>query len=110
MSEQNLADREWQAPVWGNFDANLEFLRRVAAVLKGRLDILEIGCGKGMLLNSLSNLGHNVTGIDLEPSAIEACRASFPGVDARIGSGDCIEFPAESFDVVLSFDVFEHIR
>ena len=110
MPEQNLADREAQALVWGNFDANLEFLKRFAAVLKGRLNILEIGCGKGMLLNSLHILGHNVTGIDLDASAIAACRATFTGVDARVGSGDSLDFPAESFDVVLSFDVFEHIR
>lgn len=110
MPEQNLADREWQAAVWGNYDSNKEFLRRVALVFKRGSAILEIGCGKGMLLNSLQKLGHNVTGIDVDPGAIEACRASFPGVDAQVGSGDLLAFPAESFDVVLSFDVFEHIR
>jgi SAM-dependent methyltransferase len=110
MQEQNLADREWQAAVWGNYDSNLEFLRRVAAVLKSRSAVLEIGCGKGMLLNSLQQLGHDVTGIDLDPSTVAACRAAFPDVDAQVGSGDCLAFPAESFDVVMSFDVFEHIR
>jgi 2-polyprenyl-3-methyl-5-hydroxy-6-metoxy-1,4-benzoquinol methylase len=110
MPEQNLADREWAAAVWGNYASNLEFLRRVAAVLESRADVLEIGCGKGMLLNSLQQLGYNVTGIDLDAGAIAACRAAYPNVNVRVGSGDCIEFPAESFDVVLSFDVFEHIR
>ena len=110
MPQQNLADREWQAAVWGNYDSNLEFLRRVAAVLKSRSAVLEIGCGKGMLLNSLQKLGHKVTGIDLDPDTIAVCHASFPDVNAQVGSGDSLAFPAESFDVVLSFDVFEHIR
>jgi SAM-dependent methyltransferase len=106
----NLADQEWAAAVWGNYDSNLEFLRRVAAVLKSRSAILEIGCGKGLLLDTLQKLGHEVTGIDVDPGAIAACRASFPDLDARVGSGASIGFPAGSFDVVLSFDVFEHIR
>jgi SAM-dependent methyltransferase len=108
--ELSLADREWQAAVWGNYAANMEFLRTVATVLKPGSAILEIGCGKGLLLNNLQKLGHNVTGIDLDDSAIAQCHASFPDVASKVGSGDCIDFPAQSFDVVLSFDVFEHIR
>ena len=109
MNEQNLADREWQAAVWGNFQSNLEFLRRVG-VLRPGSSILEIGCGKGMLLNNLQESGYTVTGIDMDADAISQCRAAHPKIAAQVASGDAIPFPAESFDAVLSFDVFEHIR
>jgi 2-polyprenyl-3-methyl-5-hydroxy-6-metoxy-1,4-benzoquinol methylase len=109
MNEQGLADKEWQAAVWGNIESNLEFLRRVGSLGESP-SILEIGCGKGMLLNSLQKRGYTVTGIDLDPTAIDACHTSFPTLAAQVGSGDAIPFPAASFDVVLSFDVFEHIR
>jgi SAM-dependent methyltransferase len=109
MSRESLADAEWQAPVWGNLESNLTFVQR-SGMLPQVASILEIGCGKGMMLDRLQKIGYSVTGIDLEPTAIDACHASFPDVAAQIGSGDSIPFPSGSFDVVLSFDVFEHIR
>jgi SAM-dependent methyltransferase len=108
MSALDLADREWQAAVWGNVQSNLEFLRRVG-ILEKSSSILEIGCGKGMLLNILQELGYTVTGIDLDSDAIRQCREAYPKLTVQVASGDSIPFPAESFDVVLSFDVFEHI-
>jgi len=108
MDEQNLADREWQAAVWGNIQSNLDFLKRVG-ILRKSASILEIGCGKGMLLNSLQEAGYAVTGIDLDADAIGQCRAAFPKITAQVASGDSIPFADASFDVVLSFDVFEHI-
>lgn len=35
---------------------------------------------------------------------------SYPGIKAQVASGDALPFDAHMFDVVLSLDVFEHIR
>src|SRR5262249_7026283 len=103
-----LVAAEWNQLAWGNFATNVEFLRRIA--LPAPLKVLEIGCGKGAMLNHLRQAGHTVAGIDLNHAAVKAAQAEYPGIAVSVGSGDALAFPTGSFDVVLSFDVFEHIR
>jgi len=107
--DSSLADQEWLAPVWGNYQSNLRFLQQVQ-FFDCRAAVLEIGCGKGLLLKRLWDMGYSVCGIDIDPAPIAECHASLPMIDVRVASGDAIPFEARSFDVVLSFDVFEHIR
>lgn len=109
MEGSILIEREWEGVAWGNFQTNLEFLRKVG-ILTTTAAVLEIGCGKGALLNSIRQDVEAVAGIDTDPEAIALCRASFPAINAQVASGEEIPFPSESFDIVLSFDVFEHIR
>ena len=108
MEDTQLIKQEWNQVAWGNFETNLEFLRRVGFAGTG-LQVLEIGCGKGALLNRLRSAGHAASGIDPDAEAIAFCNKSYPGIDARVGSGDELPFADRSFDTVLSFDVFEHI-
>jgi SAM-dependent methyltransferase len=58
----------------------------------------------------LRRAGHFVRGIDVDPEAIRECAAAHPEIDARLASGDCLPFDNACFDIVLSLDVFEHIR
>jgi SAM-dependent methyltransferase len=109
MIQQSLADQEWAAPVWGNYRTNMDFLQRVGLLDKPST-ILEVGCGKGMLLNALYEAGHTVMGIDIDAAPISVCRSQFPALKVKVASGDSIPCSAASFDVVVSFDVFEHIR
>lgn len=107
--ELSLADREWHSPDWGNFETNIAFLTKTG-VLGSSSHILEIGCGKGRMLKALKDAGHTVCGIDIAEFPIAECRRCYPTIDVRLASGDAIPFPDASFDIVLSFDVFEHIR
>lgn len=76
-------------------------------------DVLEIGCQNGAWLVSLAQSGARPTGIDVVASSIEAatCRASCWGVevDARVGDACNLEFESESFDIVATSDVIEHV-
>ena len=108
VQDTQLIAQEWNQVAWGNFETNLEFLHRVGFATSG-LHLLEIGCGKGALLNRMSIAGHTASGIDPDKSAIAFCNKNYPGVDARVGFGDDLPFADHSFDTVLSFDVFEHI-
>ena len=62
--------------------------------------ILDLGCGDGALTEKLAELGVDVVGVDASPEQIEAARAR--GLDARVMSGQALEFEAESFDAVFS--------
>jgi SAM-dependent methyltransferase len=93
---------------FGNLDANIRFLE-TEGLLRGGLRVLEIGSGRGTLLATLRARG--VDAIGIEPNAglaIDAVRRDPPLPVARM-SGDRLGFPDATFDVVLSFDVFEHI-
>jgi 2-polyprenyl-3-methyl-5-hydroxy-6-metoxy-1,4-benzoquinol methylase len=78
---------------------------------KGRL--LDLGCGNGSLSHELSKLGFEVHGLDRSESGIQLAREAFPDVQFRLGDveTDLVPhaFPAESFDVVVSTEVVEHV-
>jgi len=105
----SLVGTEWNRVAWGNFASNLEFLRR-AGLNAALTRVLEIGCGKGAILGELRKAGHEVTGIDIDAAALTYCRTSQADLPVSVASGDSLPFADHSFDAVLSFDVFEHIR
>jgi 2-polyprenyl-3-methyl-5-hydroxy-6-metoxy-1,4-benzoquinol methylase len=78
---------------------------------KKKLHILDLGCGNGSLCGLLVQLGHEVTGIDLSGSGIEIAKKSFP--ECRFIKADIYDLPYEllenSFDIVLSVEVIEHL-
>jgi SAM-dependent methyltransferase len=109
MVNTALVEAEWNQVAWGNYETNLHFLELVG-LPPPPLRILEIGCGKGAILSHLHSAGFQCTGIDIDPDALKDCRIEHPELSVELSSGDAIPFPAASFDVVLSFDVLEHIR
>jgi SAM-dependent methyltransferase len=109
MVNQALIESEWNQVAWGNYETNIQFLRLVG-LDHGMRRILEIGCGKGAILSFLQHSGHTVSGIDMDREAIAECSATHPDVEAKVVSGNVLPFDSGCFDVVLSLDVFEHIR
>ncbi len=93
---------------FGNLEANIRFIES-EGLLGGRGRVLEIGAGRGTLLSELRQRGVDAIGIEPNPSlAIDAIRREPPLPVARM-SGDRLGFADAMFDLVLSFDVFEHI-
>ena len=68
--------------------------------------ILEIGGGTGFQAKLLSEHGYDVASIDI-PQSNYAEERVFPVIDY---DGAAIPFPDDSFDVVFSSNVLEHIR
>ena len=94
---------------FGNTEANLRFLERVGRLAPG-MRILEIGSGRGALLRHLARQGHSIEGVEVNPDRIEESRRLYGPLPLTRVEGTRLPFPDASFDVVLSFDVFEHIR
>jgi SAM-dependent methyltransferase len=93
---------------YGNLEANLRFIEQTGA-LATPCEVLEIGSGAGTLLHELSSRGHRVQGIEVDPVRVEDVRRWYPDLAVRLVRGTALPFPDAAFDVVLSFDVFEHI-
>jgi len=89
------------------------FRRSGAAPLEG-LDILDVGCGAGLLSDPLSRLGARVTGVDPAPSSIEIARAhaAETGAPAQFRQGTVEDVLREGgrFDVVVAMEIVEHIH
>lgn len=76
---------------------------------EGSLDILDVGCGSGRNLELLDQFG-NAQGVEPPGPGLDICRANGLGEDrVKAGSATEIPFENESFDLVTSFDVLEHL-
>jgi len=74
-------------------------------------DVLDVGCNTGYGTLRLVAMARSVTGVDVSPAAVEAARTRPGGeaVDFRTIDGLGLPFPDNSFDLVTSFQVVEHV-
>ncbi|HEX7669266.1 MAG TPA: methyltransferase domain-containing protein [Polyangiaceae bacterium] len=80
-----------------------DFVARFGA---GR-DILEVGCGTGLVLRRIAEFARTARGVDLSPGMLEHARAR--GLTVQEGSATAIPFDDASFDVTCSFKVLAHV-
>jgi SAM-dependent methyltransferase len=71
-------------------------------------NILDIGCGSGLMLNDLSQFGA-VTGMDASNEAINFSRQIFNGKIVKGALPTDIPFNENSFQLIVALDVIEHI-
>lgn len=71
--------------------------------------ILDVGCGTGWTSEFLSRAGYHVTGLDISPDMIEACRRLRSGqnLDFTVGDFEAIS-SSGSYDAILSFGSLHH--
>lgn len=73
-----------------------------------RLDVVDIGCGSGLLVKELRALGHHVEGLDNSDAAIRV--AHHRGIEGvKQGDGSNTGYESGAFDAVIASDVLEHI-
>ena len=71
--------------------------------------VLDLGCGPGVLMHLLWELGVEVDGVDFAESSK---RLATPEVRDRIAVGSVTDpalYPADTFDLVISREVLEHL-
>jgi 2-polyprenyl-3-methyl-5-hydroxy-6-metoxy-1,4-benzoquinol methylase len=70
--------------------------------------ILDIGCGVGFLMEVAKRRGWDVYGTEYTQNAIDICNAK--GIKMHKGKFDPSWFLPDSFDVITSIEVLEHIN
>ena len=70
-------------------------------------DVLEVGCGTGLVLARLREFARRASGVDLSPGMLEKARQR--GLDVTLGSATALPFDANQFDVTCSFKVLAHV-
>ena len=75
------------------------------------LNILDVGCGGGLVCEPLARLGGNVSGADADTNAIEVAKTHAKNSGLSISYlNKAAEEIDQKFDVVLALEIIEHVR
>jgi SAM-dependent methyltransferase len=77
-----------------------------------QLRAFEAGCSTGYNLRQLLQWGarpENLAGMDLDPAAVDYCKAHAPEIRVHHGSADAIPEADEHFDLALAFTLFSSV-
>ena len=89
---------------------------RVLAVLEDALgdlsglNLLDIGCSRGIMTWAYARKVGQAAGVDVEPELIEFAREhnASPNLKYLLAQGDTYDLPSESFDIITCTQVYEH--
>ncbi|MFW5877438.1 MAG: class I SAM-dependent methyltransferase [Myxococcota bacterium] len=85
----------------------VQLSRALGSAMRGVERSLELGCGEGMASHALARRGIRASGIDLRSEVFDP-RALADGVDLRAMDAGSLQHESDHFDLVFSFDAFEH--
>lgn len=97
------------ADYWNHNTAYHPWLLDIAAHHHG--DVLDVGCGEGLLVQRLAAVSHRVIGIDPDPAAVKRAQRRLPSIgNASIEHTDFQKFtaPKQSFDVITFVASIHH--
>lgn len=83
-------------------------LKKIGQMVPGKGKILDVGCAAGFFLKIASDLGWQVTGIEISQEAVEFARTSLD-LDVICGRFETTDFKENSFHVITAWDVIEHV-
>lgn len=105
------------APLHRLNPARMTYLKRQIEARFGslkNLDILDIGCGGGLVSEPLTRLGARLTAVDGDAQAIRVAKDHAAQNDLKINylAGDAAQLleGKKRFDVVLALEVIEHVE
>lgn len=73
------------------------------------VDLLEAGSGEGYGAAMLAEVAASVICVDYDDSAVAHSRRTYPALDVRHGNLIDLPLPDDSVDVVVNFQVIEHL-
>jgi ubiquinone/menaquinone biosynthesis C-methylase UbiE len=74
--------------------------------------VLDIGCGPGVLIGELINIGNEVWGVDAAPEMIKQCRMQFGGetkAHFSTGHAEKLDFADRTFDTITALGLVEYL-
>jgi len=86
-------------------------LRRIVLHRKPNLRrLLEVGCGYGLFLEKMSDVGCELNAVEFSETAIQFVRRNVPAANVQQGDMEDAEFPPDSMDCIVLDAVFEHFK
>ncbi|MBN2067041.1 MAG: class I SAM-dependent methyltransferase [Candidatus Diapherotrites archaeon] len=112
MKSQDYYDDFSRNYDWERLHGYFGFINEMEAatikpLVKGK-QVLEIGCGTGLIMRQIAGLEKNAVGIDISQKMLSKAREK--GFAVARADAAKLPFRDESFDVVYSFKVLAHIE
>ena len=87
-------------------------VRRIRQELSGLVaeHSLEIGCGFGRLSLTIADFSRDHVAVDINPRALQQAKRAYPGPTYEQATAQRLPFADQSFDLVISWTVLQHIR
>ena len=108
MSENHIRCQDVSRPCFTVEQLGQVEIARLNAILEiipeNVLSILDIGCGEGLITNPLAKESYTVIGCDISYPSLQYVQSL-----KTQASIECLPFDAQSFDLVLSSSVLEHL-
>jgi SAM-dependent methyltransferase len=105
MSLKTFLDQKFYPQFDRNWDDQL-FRERVLAVMRPSDVVLDLGAGSGRLPQmDFRGECQSIVGLDPDASVLQNPHL----VDAKVGTGEAIPWPDQSFDLVIADNVLEHL-
>ncbi|WP_375579335.1 methyltransferase domain-containing protein [Marivirga tractuosa] len=76
------------------------------------VNVLDVGCGNGIISLNLGELGYNVHGIELSEDALDIAKSQnkFSNVIFEKANAETLKLKGKKYDVVICSEVLEHLH
>jgi SAM-dependent methyltransferase len=98
----------WRLGIKGSPDE--EWVAELLDRLPAEADVLELGCGQGIIARWIVDAGHKYVGVDVSDEQLRRARSLVPEAEFRHGDLTELDVEAASFDAVISVYVLNHLR
>lgn len=85
-------------------------LKELERAIGGTGRLLDVGCGEGYFASRAEKRGWDVTAVDGLMEGVESTRSRVSSAVVRLGDAHRLDFPDDTFDAVVAWDLLEHLE